>query len=243
MPRKTLTEDDYDSMILAFQKDAPLYRHYTAAQHCNVDAKTLKKAWELGYPSKKWKPIKEVIAAIQAKNKQKTLEEVTARRESAKRAQNDAEMAVAKALGQETQIATLSRGGALAILAASTSLISSARLLADTAKRQIETALSTDEAGSSKLSATQSVTLLERLASCQAKIVAMAKQSLELERLVEAKLDAIPAKKERKEELTLEEAELRLNAGLAILNQAKITPISGSLGALNEPKVGRRAKV
>lgn len=242
MPRKTLTEDDYDSMILAFQKDAPHYRHYTAAQYCNVDAKTLKKAWEHGYPSKKWKPIKEVIEAIQTKNRQKTLEEVTARRESVKKAQNDQEVALAKALGQETQIATLSRGGALTILAASTSLIPTARLLADAAKRQIEAAL-VGEDGEAKMSATQAVTLLERLATCQSKIVAMSKQSLELERLVGEKLDAIPAKIERKEELTLEEAELRLNAGLAILNQAKITAGSSHSGALNEPKVGRRAKV
>jgi len=240
MPRKVLTQADYDAMVAAFEKDAPRYSHYAAARHCGADPKTLKRGWDTGWPTKHWRPIKTVVEERLAQQKKQKLLDAANQRNNHQKVKEEQLQAQQKAATQESQIATLSRGGALNILAASTTLVSSARQLADTAKRKIDEDLARPDGDERQLTALQAVTLLDRLAACQSRIVSMARISLELERLVAAK-PVQPNTSAQREPMTLDEAALRLDSAHAALAQARQVAGSSVSGAPEQAHtVGKR---
>ena len=67
MGRRALTQADYELMIEGFREDAPNYRPHTVrkflleAHKQTFHAKTLKRAWDHGWPEKGWDPVPEIF--------------------------------------------------------------------------------------------------------------------------------------------------------------------------------------
>lgn len=245
MAKKTLLYHDYEAMVAAFRAAAPEYKHYTAAKFCDFDAKTLQKYWHEGNPKLGWDPIKTVIEAEVAKTRDAQLSIGRAKLHQKQREDEAQRAAALAARKQEQQIVSVSRQNTLAVLSASTSLVQNAGAVAEAANEAILEALNaTDPAD--KLSAREAVELMERIASCQSKIIAMAKVSADLEKAVGSK----PVEDNSKQEnMTLDEAALRLARAQAALTQAQQIagqiPIAGDSGtaAANKPLVGKIVQV
>lgn len=240
MGRRRLTEDDFKAMIAAFRRDKPHYRPGTASTFCDLDSKTLKKAWHEGFPTREWPPIKAIIEAEIEAERETQLQAVASRRSAISQEQSAIREASQKAVDQEAQMVTLSRASVLANLAASATLVSRAPSLAKSAQARIEADLKLAPDHADRLTAIQAVSLLERLATFQEKMIRSAAAAMKLEMLFKQKTPGggispvdVP--------LTLEQAEAAARSTLTAIEHAKqVAGLSGVGEAGEEVVVGQR---
>lgn len=220
MGRRKLTESDFSTMIAAFRQDKPHYRPGTAATFCDLDSKTLKKAWHEGFPTRGWEPIKAIIERELDEERVEQLQAAASKRDVFAQEQAAIREASQRATSQEAQMVTLSRTSVLTNLAASAKLTTHATALADTARARIEADLKLPEGDANRMSAVQAVSLLERLAGLQERMVRAASAAMRLETQFKQKTPG-GGSASISAPLTLEQAEATARNTLAAVEHAK----------------------
>lgn len=243
MPNKTLSKADYTAMLAAFRADAPHYRPSKVAKVCSVDPKTAQRAWTKGWERRDWPPIVETLEKERQKARALLFEH---RAEAAKQEQDDRTAAiqdVAQQTADEAQMIRIAQTVVHEGLGAIAAVSTQARALGALIAEQVKVDCQRNDDDAFKMSASQGLGLLDRLAKCTKVLLENARQAMEMERLRLGRPltgDTV----DDDQEMTVEEADLRIDAARQVVESAKA---GGGLrvvdGGKVEPTIGKRVEL
>jgi hypothetical protein len=241
MPRRKITQSFYDSLVDAFREaESP----YKAAQLAGVAPQTARTAWDRGWPKQGFESIKIRFEREkqEARIKKAALDQEKARRERLAAQQQALEQA-AGARAQEGQLVDLSRATALQAAAIGAQLVQSARALAEHVDKRMRRAQKAGPKDNDYLSPEDAMLYLQRLGLLLNRISAFSLRTVQLERLVLGE-PSLPAETiTAQTEMTVEEATIRLEAGMRVLEDVKkhggLTVIDGGL---KDPVIGQKVE-
>jgi len=240
MARRAFSIHDYNAMVDAFRSDAPKYRPGTAARVCGSDIKTCAKAWKVGWPTRKWAPIRSVIETELEEERLKKLQAAADERERQAQNRELARMKKVRAADDEARIVEIARQNALTTISAGMTLAVKAQALADLAQNLIDIDVARADGDAAKLTANQAINMITSIANLNAKITESALKSLQIDRLHR---EAGPAPERERERLTLAEAEQKVAAVTDALRNAKqVGGFEVISGGQATPRIGRLVK-
>ena len=177
--------------------------------------------WERGWPEQALPPAKEALAREEADR-----EAAAAEREAHVRLVEEArerqKEQVAESFRQEGQMVLLSKAAALHGLAGAGALAIGAKNLANQVRAQLEKLAALPDTDPRKLSPTESLVILGRVAQIQRSMLTMARESMEMERLHLGKpTEILGVHTTTEEDIPLEEAEARVAAAQAAVARAR----------------------
>lgn len=253
MGRRALTDEDYDRLVKCFREDGPNQvngnpRWTTIERLTGLSRNTVTKAWHLGWPKKRWEPIKTVFEREQYEARARIKLEQDAKREQLRKEREASEGQAVESRAEEGQMVQMARGGALEVLTASKELTAVAHKLAELAKERLEQEVANERARKPTtkkpvLAPTQALNLLSRIIDAQSKINDLAHKAMVMERLHLGQPGEIKAVIVDGH-MTVEEAETRIASATAALESAKA---AGGLevleGGQTTPKIGKAVDV
>lgn len=232
MPKKAITRDTYDKLLEGWRLNpgSPTL----AAKYAGVDYRTARKIHEQGMPRRGWEPLRTLLEREMQQARASMLASAAAKVAVDEKTREDAAKQAAQARAQEGQMVGLMRQTVLQGAGAAAQLIVTARSLVAYGKEEIEKLLKLPEGDIRRLTASQAVSFAERMARVVDELVSTAHRVMQMERLHLGEPGQI-IRMEAPTAMTLEEAELRLEAAKATLDRAKrvggLRVIDGGLAA------------
>lgn len=248
MARRKIDRPFYDLIVQAYRETDQPYtvaRLVSERSGSGIAPKTAKIAWDHGWPDKGFEPIKHLFEREQreARIRKAALDQEKARRERLAFQQKAVEQA-AGTRAQESQLIDLSRATALQATAIGAQLVQSGRALAEQIDRRILRGLKSGPKDPAYLAPEESMRYLQRLGLLLNRISMFSLRTVQLERLILGD-PTMPVETITTEtEMTVEEATIRLEAGLRVLEDVRkhggLTVIDGGL---KEPIIGQKVEV
>jgi len=244
MGRRAITEDVWQDLVDGWRQNP--HSASAAARYAGTTAKTAQKAWENGFPQKGWIPVKIIMEQEKVKARAMLLAEEAARTAVQQKEREDAIKQAAQTRVQEGQIVQVLRGTSLAAVSEGAQLASAARQLAAWVQAQMKLILDSIANGSTTaeaagLTVEKALARLDRISVIMERIARFALTAMQAERLHMGEPMEIVKLHGADVEMTLEEAELRLEAAQAALSDAReyggLRIIDGGLSA---PQLGVR---
>ena len=222
----------FDRLISAYRESPGNVEHARRFAGCGRDL--AQRAWVRGWPHfRGGLSIQLVFQDEQRKARAQLLAEQAARSAMADREREDAHKQAVEARKQEGQMVNLARGGSLQGLTIVGQLVAGGRVMAAKVKKLLdEEAAKPDtipdpiHAGVTipnpyRMNMTDQLVILGRIASISRQLVDMAQQSMEMERLHLGEPAHIIGIRDLSDDMSLEEADLRLQAAHQAINEAQ----------------------
>lgn len=221
MARVPITDQIYDALVQGFRESPGNLEHARRRARCGRDM--AKRAWERGWPHfRNGKSIQDLFLDEQQAARSALIQEQAAKLAAAEREREDARRQAIEARKQEGQIVQLARGTSVQALVLVGQIVTGARALAGTLKKQLEAEAAKPAAD---MSPKEIVYLLGRVAEITARLNNAAELAMKMERLhlgePTSLIGITTAGGSVADELTLDEAELQIEAAQQALRDAK----------------------
>ena len=232
-PGKPAGQEDYERILEAFRlyPESPT----KAARKAGVDYRTAVKVFNLGIPKLSLPPVQDVIAREQSKARAEVARKEDGAEAAVLTAREAAISQAAKVRAQEVQLVSVARASALQAVASTAFLAQAGRTLAEKVKDEV------DKLSRGKVSATQGLELLNRMATHMVKVNNAAEVAIRLERVLAGDPTHMPAGTiPLRDDIPLEELEARMLSAQCAFESAKR---AGGLrvidGGLAKPIIGQ----
>ena len=232
-----ITEERYNLLCEAFRQ-AP-GNVANAARHAAVNWKTADVGWKRGWPKKKFPPIEQLLKEEQIQARAILQAELAARRAQEQRAKEEARENAIETRKEEGLVVKIARKQSLGLLQSALQIASASSGVAGLLRDALVDAIATKRRwlqyekdvaaglspvkpkGKVGLSISEMSYLLERAAKTNERIVATARQAMEMERLHLGQPTEIIGVAEEGREMTLEELSIRKRAALQAIESAE----------------------
>lgn len=237
MGRRAITQEVYENIVRAFHEvdkhgtaAVPEYTH--AARLAGVDRKTAERAWSVGWPKKGMPSVQSVMVEEQLAARARLQAEHATKIAQQQREREEARKQAVEARAQEGQVVQLARTSSLQALAISNQLLGGARKLAGIVRTTLEAEAT--KPPTEQMSARALLDLMGRVTSMSESINRAAHAAMTMERLHLGQPTQIIEHVDDRDDLTMEEAMLRVQAAQQAIDtaqrSAKLTVIQGGVG-------------
>jgi hypothetical protein len=232
MPRAVITDEVFDRLVQAFRESPGNIEHARRAAQCG--RKLAERAWEKGWPNfRNGVSVQDIFREEQQAARAKLLAEAAAKTAMAEKEREEARKQAIEARKQEGQLVTMARQSCLQAMVVVGTCITAGKTLAMSLKKHIDEEAKKPDTipdphdptktipNPYRLPMSQAIYMLGRIADITGRLNAAAHLAMQMERLHLGQPNEIIGITTGKEDITLEEAELRIRAAEQALVDAK----------------------